>query len=205
MCRMMPGRPTASTRSEVPLPRNQAPMPPQQGVRRDDGVELKQGLSAYSSSLPRQEGTLGVGEADAPSSEPVLEQSVLGLQEFDDDQLMTMNPASGDHQQKRQERWYRAHPVTLPSRRRSYFWTARRRRITRRADAKAECRHEREHWSVDREDAPRCVSIRVPARFRVDASTMRHYGATLRITCPPLSPCYVLDVSLDCAKSRGLR
>ena len=73
-------------------------MPSQQGVRRNDGVEFKQGLSAYGFSLPRQEGALGVGEADAPSPESVLEQSVLGLQEFDDDQLMTMNPASSDHQ-----------------------------------------------------------------------------------------------------------
>ena len=80
--------------------RNQPPMPPQQGIRRDNGIELKQGLSAHGFSLPRQEGALGVGEADAPSSEPALEQSVLGLKELDNDQLMTMNPASGDHQQK---------------------------------------------------------------------------------------------------------
>ena len=66
-------------------------------------------------SLPCQEGPLGVGEADAPSSESVLEQSVLGLQEFDDDQLMTMNPTCGDHQQKRQQRWHRADAFILPS------------------------------------------------------------------------------------------
>ena len=75
-------------------------MPSQKGIRRDYGVELKQGLSAYGFSLPRQEGALGVGEADAPPSEPVLQQSVLSLQEFDDDQLMA-NPTRGDHQQKR--------------------------------------------------------------------------------------------------------
>jgi hypothetical protein len=57
---------------------------------------------------------LGVGEADAPSSEPVLEQSVLSLKEFDNDQLMAMNPASGDQQQKRQQRWHRTHAVILP-------------------------------------------------------------------------------------------
>ena len=37
-------------------------------------------------------------DADAPSPEPIFEQSVLGLKEFDNDQLMTMNPASGNHQ-----------------------------------------------------------------------------------------------------------
>ena len=46
-------------------------MPPQQSVRRDDGVEFEQRPSAYGFRLPRQERALGVGEADAPSSEPV--------------------------------------------------------------------------------------------------------------------------------------
>jgi hypothetical protein len=100
-------------------------MPPQQGVRRDDAVEFNQGFSAHGFSLPCQEGPLGVGEADAPPSEPILQQSVLGLKEFDDDQLMAMNPPCGDHQQKRQQRWHRAHAVILPSPRRSYFWTPR--------------------------------------------------------------------------------
>lgn len=50
--------------------------------------------------LPCQEGPLGVGEADAPPSEPVLQQAVLGLKDCDDDQLMAMNPTCGDHQQK---------------------------------------------------------------------------------------------------------
>ena len=68
------------------------------GIWRDDGVEFEQGLSTHSFGLPRQEGALGVSEADAPSPEPVLEQPVVGLKEFDDDQLMTMNPASDDHQ-----------------------------------------------------------------------------------------------------------
>ena len=68
MCRMMPGRPDASSLGEVPLLRNQTPMPPQQGVRRDDGVELEQGLSAHGFGLPRQESALSVGEADSPSA-----------------------------------------------------------------------------------------------------------------------------------------
>ena len=76
-------------------------MPSQQRIRRDNGVELEQSLSPYGLGLARQKSPLSVGEADAPSSQPLLEQSVLSLKEFDDDQLMAMNPASGDHQQKR--------------------------------------------------------------------------------------------------------
>jgi len=113
----------ASSLGKVPLLRNQTSMPSQQGIRRDDGVELDQRLSSYSLGLARQQSPLSIGKTDAPSAQPVLEQSVLGLKEFDDDQLMTMNPASGDHQQKRKQRWHRAHAVILPTPRRSYFWT----------------------------------------------------------------------------------
>jgi hypothetical protein len=79
-------------------------MPSQQRIRRDNGIELEQGLSTRGFGLPGQKGALCICEADAPSSEPVLEQSVLCLKEFDDDQLMTMNLSCGDHQQKRQQR-----------------------------------------------------------------------------------------------------
>jgi hypothetical protein len=65
------------------------------------GVEFEQRLSPYSLGLACQESPLSIGEADSPSTEPVLEQSVLSLEEFDDDQLMPTNPASGDHQKKR--------------------------------------------------------------------------------------------------------
>ena len=57
-------------------------MPSQQGIRRNNGVELEQSLSPYGFGLPRQEGPLSVGEADAPSSGPVFEQSVLSLIDF---------------------------------------------------------------------------------------------------------------------------
>jgi hypothetical protein len=39
-------------------------------------------------------------ERDAPSAQSILEQSVFCLKEFDDDELMAMNPTSGDHQKK---------------------------------------------------------------------------------------------------------
>ena len=83
---------------EVPLLRNQAPMPPQQGIRRDYRVEFEQGFAPYRFGLARQKSTLSVGEPDAPSAQAILEQSVLSLKEFNDDQLMAMNPASSDHQ-----------------------------------------------------------------------------------------------------------
>ena len=90
-------------------------MPPHERIGRNDRVEFKQGFASHRLGLARQKSTLGVGEADAPSSEPVLGQSVLSLKEFDNDQLMAMNPASGDHQQKRQQRWYRADAIILPA------------------------------------------------------------------------------------------
>jgi hypothetical protein len=89
--------PYPSSLGKVPLLRNQPPMPSQQRIRRDDGVELEQSLSPYSLGLARQKSPLSVGEADAPSSEPFFKQSVLSLKEFDDDELMAMNPASSNH------------------------------------------------------------------------------------------------------------
>jgi hypothetical protein len=70
------GRSHASSLNKVPLLRNQPLVPSQQRIRRNDGVELEQGLSAQSFGLARQQSALGVGEADAPPSEPAPEQPV---------------------------------------------------------------------------------------------------------------------------------
>ena len=66
------------------------------------GVEFEQSFAPYRLGLARQKSTLSVGEPDSLSSQPFFEQAVLGLEKFDDDQLMSMNPARGNHQQKRQ-------------------------------------------------------------------------------------------------------
>jgi hypothetical protein len=42
---------------------------------------LKQGFA-------RQKSSLSVGEPDALSSQPLVEQAILGLEKFDDEQLM---------------------------------------------------------------------------------------------------------------------
>jgi len=95
------GRPPyPSSLSKVPLLRNQPPMPSQEGIRRDDGVELEQSLSPYRLGLARQKSQLTVGEADTPPAQPLFEQSVFSLKKFDDDELMAMNPPSSNHQRK---------------------------------------------------------------------------------------------------------
>jgi hypothetical protein len=68
-------------------------MPPQQCIRRDDGFEFEQGLSSHRLGLARQKSPLSVGEPDSPATQSLLEQSILGLQELNDDQLMAMNLA----------------------------------------------------------------------------------------------------------------
>ena len=85
---------------EVPFLRYQSPMPSQQCVWRDDGVELDQSSSSYGLGLARQKSPLSVRKTDAPSAESLFEQSVLCLKEFNDDELLAMNPASSNHQQK---------------------------------------------------------------------------------------------------------
>src|SRR6516225_1615311 len=81
----------ASALGKVPLLRNQPPMPAQQSIGRDDGVELEQSPSTHGLGLARQKSSFSVGEADSLSAQPILEQSVLSLKEFDNDQLMAMN------------------------------------------------------------------------------------------------------------------
>ena len=78
-------------------------MPPEQGIRKDYGVEFKQGLAPYRLGLARQKSTLSVGEPDSLSSQPFFEQLILGLEKLDDEQLMPMDPARHNYQQKRQQ------------------------------------------------------------------------------------------------------
>ncbi len=77
-------------------------MPAQQGIRRNYGVEFEQSFAPYRLGLARQKSTLSVGEPDSLSSQSFFEQAVLGLEKLDHDQLMSMNPTRGNHQQKRQ-------------------------------------------------------------------------------------------------------
>ena len=64
---------SASSLGESPLLRNQAPMPPQESIRRDYRVEFQQSLSPYSLGFTREESTFGVSEADSPSAQPLSE------------------------------------------------------------------------------------------------------------------------------------
>ena len=84
-------------------------MPTHQRIRRDYGVEFKQGFASHCLGLARQKRALSVGESDPLSSQALFEQAILSLEKFDDEQLMAMDPAGHHHQQKRQQRWHRAH------------------------------------------------------------------------------------------------
>ena len=89
---------------EIRFVGDQSSVPAQQCIRRNDYLQFQQGLASHCLGFPRQQRSLGVGEPDTLSAQPVLEQLVLGLKKFDDDQLMVMNPTSRDHQQPRQQR-----------------------------------------------------------------------------------------------------
>jgi hypothetical protein len=73
---------SAASLGEVPLLRNQAPMPPQQSIRKDYRIEFEQGFAPYRPGLARQESTLSVCEPDSLSSQPFFEQAVLGLEKI---------------------------------------------------------------------------------------------------------------------------
>jgi hypothetical protein len=99
---------------EVPFPRHELPMPPQQRIGRNDGVEFKQGFAPYRLGLARQKSTLSVCEPDALSSQPFFEQLILGLEKLDDEQLVPMDPARHNYKQKRQQWRHRTHASILP-------------------------------------------------------------------------------------------
>ena len=98
---------------EIPFLGDQSSVPAQQSIRRNDRLQFQQGLASHCLGFPREQRSLGVGEPDTLSAQPVFEQPVLGLKEFDDDQLMAMNPTSRDHQQKREQRWHGTHATSL--------------------------------------------------------------------------------------------
>jgi hypothetical protein len=89
--------------AEVPFLCYELPMPPQQRIGRNDGVEFKQGFAPYRLGLARQKSTLRVCEPDSLSSQPFFEQLILGLEKLDDEQLMPMDPARHNYKQKRQQ------------------------------------------------------------------------------------------------------
>jgi len=99
---------------EVPFLCHELPMPPQQRIGRNDGVEFKQGFAAHRLGLARQKSPLSVGEPDSLSSQPFFEQLILGLEKLDDEQLMPMDPARHNYKQKRQQWRHRTHASILP-------------------------------------------------------------------------------------------
>jgi hypothetical protein len=97
---MIPGRPGPRRCTKFHFSAIHRPVPAQQSIGRNDRLQLQQGLASHYLGLSREQRSLSVGEPDSPSAQPILKQSVLSLKELDDDQLMAMNPTSGDHQQE---------------------------------------------------------------------------------------------------------
>ncbi len=82
-------------------------------VSRETIVQFQQGLASDCLRFPREQHSFCVGEPNALAAQPIFEQSILGLKEFDDDQLLAVNPARQDHQQKREGRWHGTHAISL--------------------------------------------------------------------------------------------
>ena len=89
-------------------------MPLHQGIRRNKGIELQQGFAPYRLRFPRQQRPLSIGEPNTLATQSLLQQAILSLEEFNDDQLPPVNPARDDHQQECEQRWHRTHAKSLP-------------------------------------------------------------------------------------------
>ena len=86
--------------SEVPVLRNQAPMPPHQRIRSDERVQLEQRFASDRLGFSRQQRSFGVAKSNTLSVQPLLKELILCLEEFDDDELVTIDPTGRDHEQK---------------------------------------------------------------------------------------------------------
>lgn len=66
-----------------PLPCDQGSIPTHQGVRRDQRVEFAERLTSQRIRSTRQSAPFSVGESNAPTTEPLLQQPILFAQVFD--------------------------------------------------------------------------------------------------------------------------
>jgi hypothetical protein len=97
-------RPAGPTPSAVaPFPCYQFPVPARQCVRRDQRLQLVQRFAIESKRFTGKVATFGVGEADALSAQPFLEQAVLFLNIVDQIQVIAVDP-SGEHHQPEMKR-----------------------------------------------------------------------------------------------------
>jgi hypothetical protein len=83
----------------VPLLRNQLPMPTHKSIGRHDRLQLHRRLAPDRLSLPSQQCTLRINESDPLAAKPSVQHPTLRLEELDDDQLTSMNPARHNGQE----------------------------------------------------------------------------------------------------------
>jgi hypothetical protein len=83
--------------AQIPLLRNQSPMPLQQGIRRHYGLEFEQSVAPYCLGLARLKRILSIGEPDSLASQPFFAQAIRGLEKLDGEQLMPMDPVLHNH------------------------------------------------------------------------------------------------------------
>jgi hypothetical protein len=94
-------RPTGPTPvAVVPLGRHQFPVPSQERVRCDQGLKFVQNLASKRVGFSGESAAFGIGEANAPPAQALLEHAVLFLEVLDHVHLMTVDPTREHHQQQ---------------------------------------------------------------------------------------------------------
>ena len=108
----------------VPLGRHQLPVPPQQRIRGDQGLQLVQYFASERLGSSGQSTALGVREVNPPPAQALSENTVLFLQVFDHIQLMPVDPTDEHHEQNF-ERYKRGGHRMIIYPTRFNFWTLR--------------------------------------------------------------------------------
>jgi hypothetical protein len=88
-------------------------MPAQQRIRRDDRAQIKENLAWNAEGFARQQRTLLVREAQRTSVKPCAQHAVLSFQVFNNDELLSADPAGEQEQDESDWRRSQIHAQSL--------------------------------------------------------------------------------------------
>ena len=95
-----PRSPRSACRAPVILLGDELPVPAEQSVRGDDRRDLAEASPSEWLRLSREAAALRIREAESPSSQLLMEGSILGFQMLDDVLLLAADPSDQNEQEE---------------------------------------------------------------------------------------------------------
>ena len=101
--------PRSASATAVVLLRDQVAMPPQEGVGRDEGLEVPERPATQGLGFRGQAATLRIGEPQSPRSQLLAQDAVFFLEVVDDVTLLLVDPPGQGHDEELQRLGKRTH------------------------------------------------------------------------------------------------